>query len=173
MKCSFPTFAALLFSLALLSGPLMAQPIYKVVDEHGNVTYTDQKPSDSAEPMDLPELTPVESQAVEPLIAPDDEAPVERMVFRIIDPAPDADVLSDDGSLTIELDSNVPIPPTAQVVLYIDGIAQEPTMGSRIVVEGIAAGEHSLRAELQTASGRMLAISEEIYVRVHHLDGQD
>jgi hypothetical protein len=173
MKCSTLTMTVLLFSITLIAGPLMAQPIYKIVDEHGNVTYTDQKPSDDAAPMDLPELTPVESQVEEALIAPEEGEAVDRMVFRISAPTPNADVLSDDGSLTVELDSNIPIPATAQIVLYIDGIAQEPTMGQRIVVEGIDEGEHSLRAELQTASGRMLAISEEIYVRVHHLDERD
>ena len=170
MKRPYLMIAGLLAGAVLLTGPLLAQPIYKIVDEHGNVTYTDQKPSESAEPMKLPELTPVESRAAEAMIVPEGEQGADRMAFRIAAPAPDADVLSDDGNLTIELDSNVPIPPTAQVVLYINGIAQEPTMGSRIVIEGIDAGEHSLRAELQTASGRMLAISEEIYVRVHHLD---
>lgn len=170
MKRSHLIIAGLLAIGGLLTGPVMAQPIYKVVDEHGNVTYTDQKPSENAEPMKLPELTPVESQSAEALIVPEGDQSAERMAFRIAAPAANADVLSEDGDLAIELDSNIPIPATAQIVLYINGIAQEPTMGSRIVIEGINEGEHSLRAELQTVSGRTLAISEEIYVRVHHLD---
>lgn len=173
MKRSYLIITALFAGALLLAAPVMAQPIYKIVDEHGNVTYTDQKPSDNAEPMALPDLTPVESQDVEALVVPENDEPVERMNFRISSPAPDADVLSDDGTMTVELDSNIPIPGTAQIVLYIDGVAQEPTMSSRIVVEGIEPGEHSLRAELQTASGRMLAISDEIYVRVHPVNGRD
>ena len=31
--------------------------IYKVVDKDGNVTFTDQRPSDTAQPMDLPPLS--------------------------------------------------------------------------------------------------------------------
>ena len=48
----------------VLAGPLAAQSggeIYKVVDEHGNVTYTDQRPSEGAVPMDLPPLSVVET----------------------------------------------------------------------------------------------------------------
>jgi hypothetical protein len=163
-----------LLALLCLAGPLSAQQIYKVVDEHGNVTYTDQKPSNDAEPMALPQLSVLEGErAAEQVIDTPAEENAERLRFYIVSPAPDADVLSDDGTLAVELDSNIAIPPTAQIVLYIDGIAQAPTFGSRIVVEGIDEGEHSLRAELQTASGRMLAISDEIYVRVHHLQASN
>lgn len=177
MKHSAWMIVTLMISVLLTAGPAVAQTIYKVVDEHGNVTFTDQKPSEDAEPMKLPELMPATGRVAEEVIeAEAEDAPeqaTERLQFRITSPAPDADVMSPDGSLTVELDSNVPIPSSAQVVLYINGVAQEPTFGSRIVVEEIGAGEHSLRAELQTASGRMLAISEEIYVRIHSLDAAD
>ncbi len=48
----------------MLAAPLAAQSsgeIYKVVDEDGNVTFTDQRPSAQAEPMDLPPLSVIES----------------------------------------------------------------------------------------------------------------
>lgn len=174
MKISVCFKGILLISALAVASGAFAQQIYKVVDEHGNVTYTDQKPSSDAEPMNLPELTSLGGDSAPPVVAEEPETErSEGMAFRIRSPSPNADVISEDGSLTVELDSNVPIPSSAQVVLYIDGIAQEPTMGSRIVVEGIDAGEHSLRAELQTESGRMLAISEEIYVRVHHMRSND
>ena len=53
--------------------------IYKVVDEDGNVTFTDQKPSSNAEPVDLPPLsviktdTPPPSPSLEPAAAPEEE----------------------------------------------------------------------------------------------------
>jgi hypothetical protein len=174
MKHSAWLKGIVLVGVLVVATSAWAQPIYKVVDEHGNVTYTDQKPTADAEPMNLPELTPLGGETVPPVVQEEPEAArPEGMGFRIRSPSPNADVLSEDGSLTVVLDSSVPIPSSARVVLYIDGIAQEPTMGSRIVVEGIDAGEHSLRAELQTESGRMLAISDEIYVRVHHMQGSD
>ena len=54
---------ALAFCL-VLPAPLAAQSsgeIYKVVDEHGNVTFTDQRPSSGAQPMDLPPLSVIET----------------------------------------------------------------------------------------------------------------
>ena len=38
-----------------------AADIWKVVDEDGNVTYTDQQPKDGSKPMDLPELSIIET----------------------------------------------------------------------------------------------------------------
>ena len=35
--------------------------IFKVVDEDGNVTFTDQRPNNAAEPMDLPPLSVIET----------------------------------------------------------------------------------------------------------------
>ena len=39
--------------LSLLAFTAARAEIYKVVDEHGNVTYTDQKPSPDAVPVQL------------------------------------------------------------------------------------------------------------------------
>ena len=53
----------------MLAAPLAAQStgeIYKVVDEDGNVTFTDQRPSAQAQPMDLPPLSVIETDIPEP-----------------------------------------------------------------------------------------------------------
>ena len=46
--------------------------IYKIVDEDGNVTFTDQVPSDGTAPMALPELSVIKSDYA---IAPTADAP--------------------------------------------------------------------------------------------------
>lgn len=166
---------ACLLALIVLPAMASAQAIYKVVDEHGNVTYTDQRPSDDAEPMALPGINVVdEEQAAEAIIS--SEAPAERrpqaeLTFRIASPAPEAVITDPRGRLTIELESNIELPPAAQAVIYINGVPQEPVNSFVTTFEGVGFGEHSLRAELQTASGRVLALSEEIYVRLRADNG--
>ncbi|MGY6587384.1 MAG: DUF4124 domain-containing protein [Wenzhouxiangella sp.] len=169
------TGACLMAVALLLPAVAGAQAIYKVVDEHGNVTYTDQRPSNEAEPMALPGINVVDDERIaEEVIQP--EIPSEReasatLSFRIASPAPEAVIIDPRGRLTIELESNIELPPAAQAVIYINGVPQEPVNSFVTTFEGVGFGEHSLRAELQTASGRVLALSEEIYVRIRAEDG--
>jgi len=170
--------ACLLAAFLIAPSAASAQTIYKVVDEHGNVTYTDQRPSDDAEPIALPGIAVVdeEEEVVEEVIQAEaqGEAATEQpsLSFRIASPAPEAVITDPDGHLTIELESNIELPPAAQAVIYINGVPQEPVNSFVTTFEGVGFGEHSLRAELQTASGRVLALSEEIYVRLRADNGR-
>ena len=67
------TLSALL-ALALPLAVAAEGEIYKVVDEDGNVTFTDQRPSDTAQPMDLPPLSVIESGVDVPEPAAEAEA---------------------------------------------------------------------------------------------------
>ena len=58
-----------LITLAFFLLPLAAftqGQIYKIVDEDGNVTFTDQRPATGAEPMDLPPLSVIETDVPVP-----------------------------------------------------------------------------------------------------------
>jgi hypothetical protein len=146
---------------------LAAQPIYKVVDEHGNVTYTDQKPTERAEPMSLPGLS-VMDRGAEPLPIEPETRGEERtaLEFRIAAPESEQTVTNPDNRLTVSIASNVEIPPAAQVVIYIDGVAQPPVHSLSSAYEGLSPGEHSVRAELQTESGRLLASTDTVWFQM-------
>ena len=157
-------FACWIFILALAASPLTAQEIYRVVDEHGNVTYTDQKPDDDTAPIDLPELNVLgDEDAPLPETQAESEPPAP-LGFRIVSPA-DGDVL-EHGSVQVEMDSNVAIPPTAQIVLFLNGQPQEPIRTLDITLDQIPPGPYQLRAELQTPGGRQLAETDSIRFEV-------
>ncbi len=165
----------LALALALATGPLAAQEIYRVVDEHGNVTYTDQKPDDEADPLDLPELNvlgdeeaplPEEEAEVDP-----DQEPSGPLGFEIVSPA-EGDVL-EHGSVHVEMDSNVAIPPTAQIVLFLNGQPQEPIRTMDITLDQVPPGPYQLRAELQTPEGRQLAETDSIRFEVSAPEDDD
>ena len=59
LNCS--SYLALFCTLLLMNTALFAD-IYRVVDENGNVTYTDQPPQDGAQPMDLPDLSVIQTE---------------------------------------------------------------------------------------------------------------
>ena len=140
-----------------------AQPIYKVVDENGNVTYTDQKPSDDAEPMDLPELNVLDSQSEPPTISTGQDAPeVEPLRLEFVSPQDEEHIFGTGNTLDVALEANIEIPATALVVFYLDGEAQEPVQSLRHSFEFIPRGPHTLSAQLQTVAGRVLAETETI-----------
>jgi hypothetical protein len=155
----------LLLLMVSMAGPLLAADrIYKVVDEHGNVTYTDQKPSEQARPIDLPEISVLQGDDEPPVapdpVAPGPEAADERLDFRVQSPGQDEWIA--DSVVIVDLQSNISLPPAAQVVIYIDDQPQEPIHALSTSYEHIEPGEHNLRAELQTGSGRVLARTETV-----------
>ena len=54
------SIAALFLAATAWSGE-----IYKVVDKDGNVTFTDQSPGDGSQPMNLPELSVIETDSAD------------------------------------------------------------------------------------------------------------
>lgn len=149
-----------LFSISL---PLAAQPIYKIVDEDGNITYTDQKPADDAEPMNLPEINVMQGEAAEiPIPQPSDGEDSPALNFRIVSPQNEERIFADGDTLSVTLGSDVQIPPTAQVVIFVNDVAQPPIQRMTASFESMDPGQHSLRAELQTAAGRVLASTETV-----------
>lgn len=150
----------------LLATALAAQPIYKVKDRDGNVIYTDQKPSEDAEPIDLPELGVLdddretlsealqETPAIDPAIEP--------LVLVIARPAEGAQLSTSAEGVAVELQSNVDLPPSAQIVLFIDDEPQEPIRQLSFSLVGLEPGNYRLHAELQTPSGRVLTRTEAI-----------
>lgn len=148
-----------------LAGSLMAQAIYRLVDEQGRVTYTDQKPDDGAEPIDLPDLTIIDDpDQAPPLITAETGEDIEPLKLQITDPGHGERIHSPSGELALHLDSSIEIPAAALLVVYINDVAQEPIRQQSIRFAGLAAGSYRLRAELQTPSGRVLAGSDTIEV---------
>jgi hypothetical protein len=148
----------------ILAAPLvLAQPIYKVVDEDGNVTYTDQRPSDEAQPMELPELNVLDSRTpVAPMAGDSEESEVEPLRLSFTSPENEENIFGTGNTLSVALESNIDLPPTALIVLYLDGQAQDPIQSMTYTFDFVPRGEHTLRAELQTNSGRVLAETETI-----------
>ena len=161
----------------MLAGPLVAQSsgeIYKVVDEHGNVTYTDQRPSAGSEPMDLPPLSVIQSDIVVPAPAAQGEqaaeeakAPTPRDLrrqfrdFRITQPQQEETFWGTANTVVVAWGSSQPIPAEMSARLFVDGISQDaPASGS--VSLTLDRGEHQVYVELLDASKRRIIATEAV-----------
>lgn len=168
---------------ACLSQPLLAQEsggIYKVVDEEGNVTYTDQRPNDAAVPMDLPELSVIKTDpapaAAAPTAAEDqaDRPPTRRELqrqfsdFRILQPQQEETFWGTANTVVVAWGGSQPIPPELSVRLYVDGQPRD-VAGSGSVTLTLDRGEHQVYAELLDARKRPIMTTERVtfFIKQH------
>ena len=131
--------------------------IYKVVDEDGNVIYTDQRPSSAAQPMDLPELSVIQTEPP-PATGPGPEEspnrpPTPRELrrqlsdFRILQPEPEETFWGTANQVTVSWGSDAEVPPGLTARLYVDGEARDvAAVGSATLT--LDRGEHQVYVEL-------------------------
>ena len=155
---------------AMSAGVAQAQ-VYKVVDENGNITYTDQVPPDGRAPMELPELSVIKTDLPKPESAETDtstdaseeEVPLTRREirrmyrdFNITRPAQEETFWGTSNSVVISWDSSATIEPEMSVRVFVDGIQQTESNDTAIALT-LDRGEHKVYAELLDSRGRNIA----------------
>lgn len=158
--------------LTITASPLMAQ-VYKVVDENGNVTFTDKPPADGSKPIDLPPISVIEAPTYEkaPEVTEDDGAEKEMTLgslrrlyrdFAITSPAQEESVWKPDGPVTVTWNARTQLQPGMKVTLYLDGNRHTTTTLPMVPLSGLDRGEHTIKAELRDSKNRIVSTSETI-----------
>jgi hypothetical protein len=160
--------ASLLLSTAAIG------EIYKVVDADGNVVYTDQPPSDDAQPMELPGLSIVESARKAPRAERRQDAAEEPELtsirdlrrgyrdFAIVSPAPEETLWGTDNAVVVTWETRYELQPGMSVTFYVDGEARPATTAPSIRVEQLDRGAHTVHAELWDARNRKIATADPV-----------
>jgi hypothetical protein len=169
--------AALALATALIgTPPAWAVNIYKIVDEEGNVIYTDQPPAPGAQPLNLRELSVVPRPEYAPppgtTAAPGSDEPSAQAKpevpsllelrrrysdFRLVSPAPDQTFTGTANLATIAWDTGLSLLPGMAVRVYVDDEPMEPTTSDVIATERLDRGTHTTNAELLGPSGEVVA----------------
>jgi hypothetical protein len=156
--------------------PVLAQDIYKTVDEDGNTVYTDQKPSDDAQPVKLKELTvvdPVElgnEQAVSGNVGESgNDAAAPDFGLRIVTPNSEESVWNTAYVLTVQVQTDRELPSGTRLAYLVDGEVRSTTRAQSVEIEEVYRGEHTLSVELRASDGRVLASAGPItfFMRQH------
>jgi hypothetical protein len=157
------TISAMVVFLLSFSA-VWAADIWKTVDEDGNVIYTDQPPKDGSAPMDLPELSVIETDtqaeqtpAGEEGVKAPSSGDLRRLYrdFRITRPLPDETFWGTANTVVVTWSSQTPIAPELNVRLFVNGKAQAaPATGG--VSLTLDRGEHKVFAELRDARNRRI-----------------
>ena len=147
-----------------------AADIWKIVDEDGNVVYTDQPPKDGSTPMDLPELSIIETDmpvkhtpAGEKKAKARTSGELRKLYrdFRITRPLPEETFWGTASTVVVTWGSETPLTPDLSVRLFVDGKDQvAPPTGS--VSLTLERGEHNVSAELRDARGRRVIRTESV-----------
>jgi len=159
----------MIFALLMLSAtPLLAQ-VYKVVDEDGNVTYTDQPPADGSGPIELKPISVVEAPTYQTAPRTGDEADTEEKGmslaylrknykdFTIVSPQQDESVWRADGPISVAWNTKYALQDGMQVTLFLDGKRHSSTTQQIVAMANLDRGEHVLSAELRDANNRLIA----------------
>lgn len=163
------------FSLSLMGNPLFAE-VYKTVDENGNVTYTDRSPGDGATPMELPELSIIETPIYEKTAreaglkgAKGDENEVSlkslRQKYRdfaIISPINEETIFNPEQAIPVAWSVSSPLAAGMTVTLFVDGKKQASTTQPIIPLASLERGEHTLTAELKDAKNQKIATAQAV-----------
>lgn len=168
-----------LLSLLLTASPLQAQ-VYKVVDENGNVTYTDRPPAEGARPVDLPPLSVVEAPSYPKAkgtggtegAAAEEEIPLRtlRRMFRnfaITSPEPEESIWNPEQPIIVSWSVSRPLQQGMSVTVSVDGFQKEKTRETIVTVDGLERGAHTITAVLMDKQNRRIATAEPVtfYVR--------
>ena len=142
----------------------LAQPVYKVTDADGNVTFTDTPPLSSDGTIEEHSVNaPNSAKPIETTRAP--AAPVEveepiRYDTRIVTPADNATIPMGPGNFTVQATLNPRLAPSETLQLLLDGDPVGAPQGiANWQLTNVYRGEHQLQVVRLDASGAQLDAS--------------
>ncbi|WP_461517384.1 DUF4124 domain-containing protein [Porticoccus sp.] len=159
-------FSLLLLCMAAL--PASAE-VYKTVDDQGNVTYTDNPPSDgkTVEPVDLPAIN------TQPGLQPPASArkkPAENSGYAdvsILAPAQDATIPPGQLNVVVQIFLEPALKAGHRVQLLHNGQAYgEPAYATSFSIDSLIRGEHTLKAQVVDENGAVIAQSGSVTIHV-------
>ena len=154
----------LCFSAACAYAP--ANEIYKVVDENGKVTFSDNPTGTKIESVDLPQINM--TPAVEP--KPYTPHKKDNKTFhniRITSPSDKTQILADQRDLTITAEAIPGLSNGFSAQLYVNGMPYGGAQSyTSFFISEITRGEHTINAVILDPKGKVVARSNTITVYV-------
>lgn len=162
----------LLFSMAVVADIATAQ-VYKVVDENGNVTYTDQQPKDGSEPIKLAPISVIETpdykQTAKKSTKKTDkkEMSVRELRrryadFAIVSPRQEESIWYSEAALSVAWNTSKSLQRGMQVSILVDGKQHSKTTRRRVELPKLDRGEHKIEAQLTDKNNRTIATAEPV-----------
>jgi len=168
------TFFLILMACSMaMATNAMSADVYKVVDEDGNVTYTDKPPNDGSGPIKLAPISVVEAPTYEQPKKAETEGEESKEMslkylrkhysdFAIVSPQQEESVWHPDAAMPVAWSTRYQLQDGMQVTIYIDGKQFAKTSDQIIPVPDIDRGEHTVEAQLTDSKNRRISTAEPI-----------
>jgi hypothetical protein len=168
------TFFLILMACALaMATNAMSADVYKVVDEDGNVSYTDKPPPDGSKPIKLAPISVVEAPTYEQPKKADAEGEESKEMtlgylrkqysdFAIVSPQQEESVWHPEAAMPVAWSTRYQLQEGMQVTVYVDGKQIAKTSDQIIPVPNIERGEHKVEAQLTDSKNRRVATAEPV-----------
>lgn len=162
------TLSFMLFAI-IPASELFGQ-VYKVVDEDGNVTYTDEPPEPGAEPMELPEISIIETESAPSSVTPTGQNNVNDIKtprelrrqysdFRILEPSPEQTYWGTENTVVVSWGADVAYEEGMSVSVVVNGKSYDSEPSGNLSVT-LDRGEHQVYAILKDQRGRRIVTSD-------------
>jgi hypothetical protein len=141
--------------LVLFAGCLLAETVYKTVDEDGNIIFTD-KPSEEAEEIEIQKLETIENPNP-PRYTPPKQAEEKLPQYKsltVTSPENGAGIRSNNGNVTISLSLEPALSRGHKIIILMDG--KEVGSGTSVSLQNVDRGTHSINAKVVDANGETL-----------------
>lgn len=153
--------------IAATSVYVIANDVYKVVDENGKVTFSDNPTGTKIESVDLPHINTAPAVDPQPYTPPATKETSIKHSIRITSPGNKAEILAGQRDLTVTAEAKPPLSDGFSAQLYMNGTAFGGAQPSTsFVITEIMRGEHSINVAILNASGKVVARSRPITVYV-------
>lgn len=170
------TLLLLLLLLLLLPATVAAERIYRSTDDEGNPLFTDDPPSDDAEPVELDPLTTVpatetgsDARTGQPDGAPEDAAPPDDAPpyrgIAVTYPPADQAVRHNGGIVPFRValePAEAALRPGHEVQILLDGELRGSGSKLQVSVSPVNRGPHTVRARVVDGSGQAIVTSEPV-----------
>ena len=173
-RVMFKTFFLILMACSMaMATNAMSADVYKVVDEDGNVTYTDKPPKDGSGPIKLAPISVIETPTYEQPAKADAEGEESKEMslkylrkhyadFAIVSPQQEESVWHPDAAMPVAWTTRYQLQEGMQVTIYIDGKQHSKSSDQIIAVPELDRGEHKVEAQLTDSKNRRIATAEPI-----------
>lgn len=160
----------------LLSSQVVIAAVYKTVDEHGNVVYTDD-PVGHGEPVKLPPLSTVPPPSYQSPASPagpavDEGKPssVRYQQLKIASPTQDETLRDNPGNVWIKAAINPEFDPGTgdRLQFYLDGKpVGKPDVKDKVLIPDVDRGAHTVSVSVVGPGGKELQRSDDVRFYLH------